>query len=341
MATESLKESLLCKIAMEYPEKLAFTDEQAAKLESKPPKKQLPKAVVKPQLKSLKDLRASGRKLRQGEGALAGLRRSYRTAGKQGKKQFSPKGRYTVDEDSLANSVKNSHGAIVSFSSRKPSAAGRAIMSLSGSKWSHTGILDVDEKGRPWVIHNFEGNGGVKREPLARYINNTEFKFQVPKGMTAEQRQKAVEVARTAAKEEHPYPLRTLAGAPFYDLSQRINKDKAPKLQAAMRRIAEGLAVEQKEFEGVCSTLPGDVYSRALGKTTAQEKADLVSYFVGKPVDPLKYKWISPGELQESPNMEITGHYKPKFVGPKKPTLMKLKKRVKLDVQEVPQLKRA
>ena len=148
-------------------------------------------------------------------------------------------------------------------------------------------------------------------------------------------------MARQAAKEEHPYPLRTLAGAPFYDLSQRINKEKAPRIQAAVRRIAEGFAVDQKEFEGVCSTLPGDVYSRALGKTTAQEKAELVSYFVGKPVDPLKYKWISPGELQESPNMQLTGHYKPRLTGPKKPALLKLKKRVKLNVQEVPQLKRA
>ena len=339
MPTESLKEALLCKIAMEYPEKLAFTDEQAEKQQVKSITKK-PKAVVKAKLRSLKEIRAEGRTLKRGESAFEGLRRSYRTARAQGRKQLSRKGRYSVDEESLANALKNSHGSIVSFASKKPSAAGRAIMSLSGSKWSHTGILDLDEKGRPWVIHNFEGNGGVKREPLARYVNNTEFKFQVPKGMTQEQRQKAVQVARQAATEDHPYPLRTLAAAPFYDLSQRLSADKAPKIKNVMRRIAEGLAVEQKEFEGVCSTLPQDVYSRALGKTTSGEKAELASYFVGKQVDPVKYKWISPGELQESPNMQLTGHYKPRFMGPKMSKL-KLKKQVKLNVKEVPELKRA
>jgi hypothetical protein len=339
MTNDALKEAFICKIALEYPEKLAFTDEEANKLQKKvSPKK--PKAIIKAKLRSLKEIRTEGRTIGRGESAFAGLKRSYRASKQQGKRQLGLKGRYSVDEESLANSLKNSHGAVVSFASKKPSAAGRAIMSLSGSRWSHTGILDVDEKGRPWVIHNFEGNGGVKREPLGRYVNNTEFKFQIPKGMTTEQRQKAVQIARQAATEDHPYPLMTLAAAPFYDLSQRISKEKAPRIQAAMRRIAEGLAVDQKEFEGVCSTLPQDVYARALGKTTDQEKSELASYFLGKKVDPVKYKWISPGELQESPNMQLTGHYKPRFLGPKVPKL-KLQKQVKLTVKEVPELKRA
>lgn len=338
MPTESLKEALLCKIAMEYPEKLAFTDDQADKLQKKvAPKK--PPSLVKAKLRSLKDIRSAGRTTGKGESAFAGLKRSYRMAKQQGKRQLDQKGKYSVDEDSLAESLKNSHGAIVSFASKKPSAAGKAIMSLSGSKWSHTGILDLDEKGRPWVIHNFEGNGGVKREPLGRYVKNTELQFQIPKGITTEQRQKAVQIARQAATEDHPYPLRTLAAAPIYDLSQRLSADKAPKIKNIMRRIAEGLAIDQKEFEGVCSTLPQDVYARALGKTTSVEKAELASYFVGKPVNPVKYKWISPGELQESPNMQITGHYKPLFMGPKVSKL-KLKKQVKLSVKEVPELKR-
>ncbi len=221
---------------------------------------------------------------------------------------LSFRGKVVGNYNRLLTQTQNGHGAIISFSDKKSSMIGKMIRKFTGSRWHHTGILDMTD-GIPHVIHNYEGRGvgGLVREPLRRYGRTSELKFMVPKGVTMIQRNKAVEVARDAATKGIKYPTKSALGGFMFDMSERVPQDRA-SLRSKLRNMANKLSGAYKEFGGVCSTLPADVYAKATGR----QKNDMAGFLTNTKVDNLKYRWISPAELATSPNMNIVGHYKPK-----------------------------
>ena len=138
----------------------------------------------------------------------------------------------------------------------------RAIQKVTGSPWSHVGIvLRLDSIDRVLLLESVE-DMGVRFAPLSKYLNNYE-DGKPYKGRAVLARCKDV-------------TSKTIVGLSTFgidELTQPYDKDEIAKIMA---RITLGIGKKERDREYICSELVYECFARA-GKEFSFNPEDFIS----------------------------------------------------------------